>query len=150
MIFAAKQIQTVISLPKKIVIILLQESNYGSFSQRFCWGSYPEQTLPVLPTPAIDKKLEAGPNFIFISRHGYIFLFTHCDNHLVLLFPLISTFFTWIRSRSLLLACSSFFCRLSRSRACCCSFCSHLMYSTEALRIVPLFQRISLPEKRKR
>lgn len=58
-------------------------------------------------------------------------------------------FRTWILSSSFLLACSSFFWRLSSSRVCCCSFCSHLMYSTEAFRIVPLFQRISLPKNRK-
>ena len=54
---------------------------------------------------------------------------------------------TWILRTSLLFACSSFFWRLSSSRACCCSFCSHLMYSTEAFRMVPLFQRMSLQKE---
>lgn len=77
---------------------------------------------------------------LILSTRTFCYYFT---------WSLLSTFPTWILSRSLLLACSSFFWRLSSSRACCCSFCSHLMYSTEALRMVPLFQRISLPKNRK-
>lgn len=91
------------------------------------------------------------PHNLGLRMFLFIYVFPHiCVSHThehILSLPLSLS--TWILSSSLLLACSSFFCRVSSSRACCCSFCSHLMYSTEALRMVPLFQRISLPEKGK-
>lgn len=88
----------------------------------------------------------------FVSLIIYViilcFSLSSCVNHINTPSTFIVVYFiTWILSSSLLLACSSFFCRLSSSRACCCSFCSHLMYSTEAFRIVPLFQRMSLQKE---
>ena len=51
---------------------------------------------------------------------------------------------TWMRSHSCLLAISMRLKLFSTSLVLCDSFCMRLMYSTDALSMVPLFQRTSL------
>lgn len=92
---------------------------------------------PGSPTPTWREE-HISLMFSSFSREKARELLKNVTSHLMSQWP------TWIRSNKWRFACSSFLCLHSSSLTLCCSRCSIRMWSTEAFRMVPLFQRMSL------